>query len=437
MRIRAVALATATSFASKVISVGTSLIAIPLAIDSLGNTRFGIWMVIASLPAFLVFMDFGIGNGVLNAVAAGNAAGDRDAIRKSFANGLAMLAIAASAFLAVFLAAWPWIDWLSVIGANASLQSLSGETRAAVFALGLIFFVSIPAGLAQRAFLGIQKGFIGGLWQIAASLLSFAGVVLVLRYWATIPGLVIAMFGVPALVAVVSAIHFALRERDLWPGMADLDKRLMIAFARTGGYFFLLQLAGAVAFASDQLIISHQLGVESVATYSIYQKLFSPVPLMLSFVLTPLWAAYADAHAKKDFAWIRRILGKSVLVGALGASALVIPTAIFSTWLVYTWLGNAVTPDVLLALCLAFWVVVESLGRCVAIFLNGVGMLREQLLIILIFVPLCLWLKLLLSERLGLYGVPLAIALSYIVTHGPGYYWILRKWFAANRGVPQ
>lgn len=435
MRLRVVAMTTATSVVAKAISVCTSFITIPLVLGQLGSEKFGIWMVIASLPAFLVFMDFGIGNGILNAVATANGKGDRMAIRRSFANGIAMLTIAAAVFLLLFVMLWPWVNWESALGLGNKTLALGDEVKDSVLALGIIFLVSIPATLAQRAFLGMQKGFIGGLWQIAANLLSFAAVILTLKLGGSVPGLVIAMFGVPAIVSIISALHLLRREPDIFPRMADLDTLAMRKIARDGSYFFLLQLAGALAFASDQLIISHQLDLDQVAVYSIYQKLFSPVPLMLSFVLTPLWAAYADAHARNEVQWIRRILGKSVLIALLGACCLAIPTAIFSAWLIKIWLGKSILPNTSLAVCLAIWMVVDSVGRCIAIFLNGVGLLHEQLIIVFAFVPLCLGLKLFFATWLGLYGIPLAASIAYLVTHVPGYTLLLRRWFLKQRSI--
>jgi len=434
MRLRVVALSTVTSVAAKAISVSTSLLVIPLVLAHLGSERFGLWMTIASLPAFLVFMDFGIGNGVLNSVATANGRSDREAIRRTLANGVALLSLVSVAAAIAFAALWPWLDWGVLLGMKAA-PSMAAEARMSVLALGLVFFFSIPAAIAQRAFLGLQKGFVGGLWQIVASLLSFAGVLLVLQVGGAVPGMVLAMFGIPALVAIASALHLVSRSPDLIPRRGDVDQAAMKGMAATGSAFFFMQAGIAIAFASDQLVISHQLGLEKVGQFSIYQKLFSPLSLMLGFVLMPLWAAYADALARGDVKWIRRVLGKSVLVAGIGGLALAVPTALFSGVLITFWLGQAIAPDLALALCLAVWLVFESIGRCISIFLNGVGVLRQQLVITAAFVPLCIALKIWLAARLGLYGVPLAVCIAYALTHVPGYTWILRDWFARNRTV--
>jgi len=68
-RHRRALLTSATGFAARGVSMGASLITIPLTLHYLGNERFGLWMTISSIVAMATFADFGIGNGVVNMLA--------------------------------------------------------------------------------------------------------------------------------------------------------------------------------------------------------------------------------------------------------------------------------------------------------------------------------------------------------------------------------
>src|ERR1043166_7111587 len=59
-RYRRIALTSATSILSKAVSLLTMLVSVPLTVNYLGPERFGLWMTISSVIAFLVFADFGI-----------------------------------------------------------------------------------------------------------------------------------------------------------------------------------------------------------------------------------------------------------------------------------------------------------------------------------------------------------------------------------------
>src|ERR1700692_3845800 len=73
------------------VQVSTSLITIPLTVHYLGDERFGLWMTISSVLAMANFADFGIGNGLLNAVADAYGKDDYERIRRAVSSGFAVL----------------------------------------------------------------------------------------------------------------------------------------------------------------------------------------------------------------------------------------------------------------------------------------------------------------------------------------------------------
>jgi O-antigen/teichoic acid export membrane protein len=67
-RHRRIALTGLVSVAAKAVSIITMLIVVPLTLNYLGAERYGLWMTISSVIAMMVFADFGIGNGLMNAI---------------------------------------------------------------------------------------------------------------------------------------------------------------------------------------------------------------------------------------------------------------------------------------------------------------------------------------------------------------------------------
>ena len=131
----------------------------------------------------------------------------------------------------------------------------------------------------------------------------------------------------------------------------------------------------------------------------------------------PLWGAYADAHAKGDVAFIRRTFKASMLL-TLGASLLG-AVILFSSseWVLHYWTrGNVEVPTLLLGL-VALWTVLECCGVAFAMFLNGVQVVRQQVIVVATFCVLVLPLKIVGIERVGLIAIPLAAVAVYALTH--------------------
>jgi O-antigen/teichoic acid export membrane protein len=131
----------------------------------------------------------------------------------------------------------------------------------------------------------------------------------------------------------------------------------------------------------------------------------------------PLWGAYADAKAKGDVGFIRHTLKISML-GTLGVSlsgALIL--FLGSQRLLQYWTAGAVEAPVALMGAMAVWAVLESCGAAFAMFLNGVHLIRQQVVVVVLFCAFVLPLKIVGIHQVGLIAIPLAAVLVYATTH--------------------
>ena len=103
-RYRRVALATLTSGAAKALGLLNTLLTIPLVAPRLGPERFGLFLTMSTVPVLLSFTDFGLGNGLLTALAAAHGQGDETRARRLVSTAWWTLVGIALAFLALFAA---------------------------------------------------------------------------------------------------------------------------------------------------------------------------------------------------------------------------------------------------------------------------------------------------------------------------------------------
>ena len=92
-RYRLAAWAAMTNFISTGVAVLALIITVPMTLPYLGEERFGVWMTVSSLAAMLSFLDFGVGNGLVNRIAIVNANHDRDELGFVITHGLIMLSV--------------------------------------------------------------------------------------------------------------------------------------------------------------------------------------------------------------------------------------------------------------------------------------------------------------------------------------------------------
>jgi O-antigen/teichoic acid export membrane protein len=291
--------------------------------------------------------------------------------------------------------------------------------------------IAIPVTVVQKVQLALQLGYMASLWQLASSVASLIALFTAVSQHASLAWLVAASIGTPSVVFAVSGLVFWIYQRpECRPALALATTTHAAELARSGSLFFVIQVAGVIAVASDTLIIAQVLGPQSVAQYSVASRLVEGMVMVSALFLTPLWPAYADAYARGDQRWIRRTLvaslGATVIATALMAVALIIA----SKFVTAAWVGSRIPYSLALFVACSAWAVIKATGNALAMFLNGVGWIAFQALVAVLFAVLAVLTKIAFAQEMGLIGIPIALALSYTVTVAIPYAWRMPQLFA-------
>ncbi len=414
-RHRRIALTALASAASKAITITTSFITVPLTLNYLGTERYGLWMTISSVIAMMVFADFGIGNGLMNAIAEAHGKDDKDAIKTHVTNAMVILGIIAGVILVAFFAVYSFVQWGTFFNVKTPLAIRESGPALAVFMV--CFAVGVPAGIVQRVQMGLQQGFASSLWQAGGSILGLLLTLLVIYLKGGLPWLVLALGGAPVIMLFLNGlVFFVLQRREFAPDLLQISKPGMKRILHGGMLFFVLQIGVSVAYASDNIIIAKMLGPNSVAQYSVVSKLFEGVLMVIGLAFASLWPAYGEAKARGDRLWIKKTLARSMLTTLL---LLVTAAMLLITCykpLLQLWVGaKHVFPFALVA-WYAIWMVLKGLGGTYSMFLNGMTVLRLQLIIATLFTLISITTKVWFVLFFGLDGILIALILSYIIT---------------------
>ena len=313
-RHRLIALSAVTSGVAKVITIATTLISVPLTLHYLGPERYGMWITMSSFLTMLSFADLGIGNGLLNAVAAAYGRDDRQEIRRYVSSAFFVLTIIAAVILVLFAAAYPYISWFKIFNVQSDLaRREAGPALAIVVAC---IALGVPASIVQRVQTGMQLGFMANLWQCFASTLGLIGLIIAIQFEAGLNWLVLAFVGAPLAASFLNSfIFFGRLQPDLAPSLVAVSRDAVTRIVGTGLLFLGLQIAGSIILASDSIFVAQVLGAEAVTQYSVPERMFAFITLISTMTLMPLWPAYGEARARGDHVWVKLTLMRSLFIG--------------------------------------------------------------------------------------------------------------------------
>jgi O-antigen/teichoic acid export membrane protein len=397
---------------SKGLAVLVLILSVTLTLPYLGAERFGAWMTISGLAAMLSFLDLGVGNALTNHIARANSLDDTAALRSAISGGVGLLALLGSVsavVLALVANQLPWGQWLRMQN-----PAFGEEARSTAVLFGALFGLNLFSTGLQRIYAGMQRGYLAHAASAIGSALALLGLAFAAQSQANLPTLLLATFGVQSC-AGLALLFLLIRERL---ASAVALRHNIRTHGRTllqqGGLFFALQIGTMAATGADGLIVATTLGAAQAAVFVVAQRLFQIASQPLAIANAPLWAAYADAHARNDTAFVRSTLKRSMSASVAVAAAISLTLVFANDWLIAAWTKGSVTVPAALILAFAIWTIFEIGGNAFAMFLNGCNIVKPQVIVVGCYVLVMLPLKIFGVITLGMSAIPLAAAASYL-----------------------
>jgi O-antigen/teichoic acid export membrane protein len=412
-RHRRFALSAIAAVLARAVAVVVNLITIPLALSTLGTERYGAFVTVSSLVLMLGFTDFGIGSALLNLVSEADGRNDRPAMVRYVSSAFLAMSAVAGTLLVLLALIYPFVDWPALVRISDSGGAHEvGPTLALTFAL---FALGIPLGVAQRAQMAHQEGFAVSLWQAIGSIAGLIGLVIVARLAAGMLGVALALSGGVIVGSIGNYIAFFHRRSWLRPALTAFSASAARLVLRRGALFFVLQIAASLAFVSDSLIADQVLGPEAAARYSVAQRLYLLMPMVVGLAVTPLWPAYSEALARGDRRWVRGVFQRSVLASMLAAGAGGVILTLFRGPIFSLWVGGDLVPSLSLSLALLVWSVLYCWGAAVVILLNAANVIALQIAGSLAMGLGSVVLKTWFASLFGIEGIAWGLVLAYTV----------------------
>ncbi len=404
----------ASSLISKGVVLAVSAISIPITVRYLGAEDFGVWVSISTTLSMLLVLDFGVANSLTNFVSEAYARDDRDHASTYTTTALGVVLVVALLLGCLAWWIWPLLHWDRLFHLSSAAEA--PRVGRAVAAALAIFLVGLPAGLAPKILGGYQELRTANLFTALGSLLNLLSIILVAHFHEGLVALVTA-----SSAALVGANLLAL----LWifffhkPWLAPSLKHVNGVAARrmmqSGSEFFALQIAGLIAFNSDNLVVIHYLGPAEVAAYSVAWRLVGYAAIAQTLITPALWPAFSEAFSRGDLSWIRDTFRRTmILTMAIAVSASLL-FALVGRWIIRIWATRAAVPTQGLLLLMCVWVLISTFMNNTATVLVAKGETRLLAGLGLAAAVLNLVLSIYWVQRIGAPGVVLGTIVSYLI----------------------
>lgn len=394
----------AVSLVLKCISILVSLQVVPLTINYITPTKYGIWLTLSSIIAWLSYFDLGFAHGFRNRFAEVRAKGDMKLAKEYVSTTYAVLFILFSVILLLALTVNKFLNWSHIL----NIDTIYNEELHVVFGLLVCFFcLNIVASVFTTMLMADQKPALASLIQTGGQVLAFVCIYILTKITTgSLSVLAIAFAGV--LCSLLIAVSFVMFKGKKYNSVAPTIRCIRFSLTKKilglGGQFFVIMVSMLFIFQFVNIILSRVEGPEAVAQYNIAYKYFNVLNMVFIIVLTPLWSAFTDAYVKKDYAWMRGVIRKVELLWLLCIPVLIL-MVLCSKSLYQCWVGDSVSIPFSLSICMAVYVLFQTGGNIYMYLINGTSKVRLQLIVYLLFAFIAIPLMDFCCRQYGIEGI--------------------------------
>lgn len=401
------------SIFTKGISIITSFLIVPLTIRYVNPTQYGVWLTISSVIAWITYFNLGLGNGFRNKYAEAKANNDIECQQEYVSTTyfstfvLVMILFVISSILNSF------IQWSSFLKLD---YAYNDELKIVFTIVSFFFCFNMSVNTFSYLLLADQRPGLLSVIQVTGQVVSLIVIYVLTKITSgSLTNLASYYSGIPAIVMLLaSLVYFRTDYFKVRPRLKCVRPKLVKNILTLGLQFFFINICLILIFQVINIIITRELGPDTVTEYNIAYKYFHILYMVMVIIITPFWSAFTDAYAQKDYSWMKKTLKSleyiwffSVLIGVV--------MLLISAWFYKFWLKDEVSVSYALSASLLIYMLMQTLGAIYMHLINGIGTIRLQLYIYLLFAiiswPLITW-----SCRVfGVCGAVIMPTLVYLV----------------------
>jgi O-antigen/teichoic acid export membrane protein len=407
-------LTTVVGVAARALGIAVRLVTIPLALHLLGAERYGLWLAVGSVLAWIGFVGPGLGHGLINAISDASGRDDPAAIRRHVSTavftmgGAGLLLLLASPLLS----AWPGL--IPMLGVEHRPDLIHDAVTLTAVAAAL-FAVAFALEFISPVCLGLQEGYLTSVAAMAASLMMLAGVAVLAWQGGTLIAFA-AVVAVPPIIANVGLSAYTLwyRHPQLRPSWRLWNRDSFTTIMAFGSWMFLMQVGDLGIFQSANILIANRFGPGEVPRYAVPAAVFMNVANLCFLIVQPYWPAMKEASVRRDWEFIRSTMSRTLWIRlAIMAAAAAVIVAAGPTF-VRLWAGEEAVPTRVLLLAMSVYYLLVAWSGNYLVLLLSLGLVKQKAFLTLLIGATTVAGFFLLTPYLGLSAIPVGGAIGVL-----------------------
>lgn len=365
------------SLGLKCFSILVSFLLVPLTLNYLTPTKYGIWLTLTSVIGWFGFFDIGLGNGLRNKLAEAFALKDYKLAKTYVSTTYAVLLLIIGSVYILFLIINPLLDWSKLLNTGPEMAVELSWIALIVFTFFALRFILKLIGVI---FTADQLPAYNNSFGPFGNLIALIAIFIITKFsQGNLLYISIVYSAAPVIILIIASFYFFKKKyNNIKPSIKSVNFKYFRPLAGLGVKFFILQIAAIVIFSTDNMIITQILGPAEVTPYNIAFKYFGIPIMVFTIIITPYWSAFTDAITKNDIKWIRNSINKLIKIWLLVVVGVIVLLAISKNFYLM-WVGDKVYIPFLLSAFMGLYAIIVTWNYIFVYFVNGAGKIKLQM----------------------------------------------------------
>ncbi len=395
----------------KGLTMVVNFLTIPLTIEYLEPSRYGITITFSSILGLSTMMDFGLGENLRLGLNTPNQ--ERGKLKSLVSTTYSYLVLIGVIIFLLVLLVELLIGWGKLLNVD---QEILKEIRLFIIIATSAYSIKFVLNLIHKIFIGSKIAVYSTGLELLVSIVTLIAIWLALHNLKTslIEYSMLIGLGQVITIFIISVLYFGSTDRDIKPSLGKIELWNRGYFSSNVKYF-LISLSTFIVFSTDNVLISQLFSPSDVAKYHVAFRLFGIVSTLFVTVRMPVYANYAERYYSSDSAWLR-MTTRRIFVLWIVLVFMILFLLIFCQEIVALWLGDRLNISTDLCITVAVYYVIGTFKSIYGLFLSGIGKLKllslNAIFISVVNIPLSIFFATYLG--MGLKGVMIGTIVSII-----------------------
>jgi O-antigen/teichoic acid export membrane protein len=273
----------------------------PFILHRLGDTAFGVWVLIFSITGYYGLFDLGIRSSIVRYVSKFTAIQDHEELAKLINTSLFSYSCVGAASMLVTLAISSHIDTLFRIP-----PELHSTARWLLLMVGSSVALGFPIGIFGGFLEGLQRFYILNWTNVMSTLIRAGLIVWALHHGYGLLTVALITIALPLLTGIVRGA-IALRFCPVPFGRRYIDRTTFRRMANYGGVTFLIMVAGRLKFKSDEIVIGTFLSAAAITYFNIGARIVDYAGEAVTALAQIFVPMSSQSEARGDINRLRKI----------------------------------------------------------------------------------------------------------------------------------